>query len=418
MYRFTRCKLLTLSTVLIALGIEGAAETPVQAADTWSTPVLPPVGCGSFSGVQPNAVAVNAAGELALVGSFQTGTAFTVQICTSEDGVHWSGPSTIGQGVQPAVAIAPDGRIVVVWQWTSGVLSNTEASVRAPGGSFSPPVVVSPNTGRPVVGMDGSGNAVAAWAHMNLSQPVETASLPAGGRWTAVHTLAAQGGGVNLAVNSVGGAILTWRSAGLIAAASGTIQAGFGPSVQVGKAYGALSEQISPHVALNDAGAAFLAWDSHDNNEVVSRTADGTWSAPTKLSGPTPSGIRIAVDGAGNAVAAFSETIASGNPTYASVRPAGGSWGPPVLLSALTDTGHVSDVVGDGKGTFVVAWTSGTGVAPMVDALTIAPGGGLGPSTAVGSAPFMTVKIVPGHAVMWMGAGLYAGAGISTETVQ
>jgi hypothetical protein len=414
---FAHCKTLTLSTALIALGIDGAAQRPAHGADSWSTPALPPAGCGSFSGAQPNAVAVNAAGELALVGSLQTDAGFTVQICTSGDGRHWSGPSTIGQGIQPAVAIAPDGRIVVIWQWTSGVLSNTEASVRAPGGSFSTPVIVSPNTGRPVIGMDGSGNAVAAWAHLNLSEPVETASLPAGGNWTAVRTLAARGGGVNLAVNAVGGAILTWRSAGLIEAASGTIQGGFGSPVQVGTAYGGLSEQISPHVALNDAGAAFLAWDSHDDNEVVSRNAGGTWSPPTKLSGPTPSGIRIAVDGAGNALAAFSETTVNGNPTYASLRPAGGTWGPPVPLSTLTDTGHVSDVVGDGRGTFVVAWTSGIGAAAVVEALTIPPGGGFGPSTAVGSAPFMTLKIVPGHAVLWMGAGLFTGAGLSTETV-
>src|SRR6185437_15718695 len=116
---FAHCKTLTLSTALIALGIDGAAQTPAHAADSWSTPVLPPAGCGSFSGAQPNAVAVNAAGELALVGSLQTDAGFTVQICTSGDGRHWSGPSAIGQGIQPAVAIAPDGRIVVIWQWTS-----------------------------------------------------------------------------------------------------------------------------------------------------------------------------------------------------------------------------------------------------------------------------------------------------------
>lgn len=116
----------------------------------------------------------------------------------------------------------------------------------------------------------------------------------------------------------------------------------------------------------------------------------------------------------GNALAAFSATIVGGNPTYASLRPVGGTWGSPSLLSALNDTGRVSDVVGDANGTFVVAWTSGTGV---VEALTIPPGGGFGLSTAVGNGPFMTLKIVPGHTVLWMGAGLFAGAGISTETV-
>lgn len=220
------------------VGEASAGSTALAQAGPWSTPVLPPAGCGSFSGAQqPNAVAMNATGELALVGSTSTGQAFTVQVCTSSDGVSWSGPFTIGQGVSPAVAIAPDGRIVAIWEWTSGVMTNIQATVRPPGGSWSTPVIVSSNSGRPVIGMDASGNAIAAWAPMNLTQPAETASLPAGGNWTAVHTLATQGGGVNMAVNSVGGAVVTWRSAGLIEAVSGTILGGFGAPLQVGLAY-------------------------------------------------------------------------------------------------------------------------------------------------------------------------------------
>lgn len=413
MSRSPRSKCFALSTVLVTIGIGMAMVTSAQAADSWSTPVLPPAGCGSFSGAQPNAVALNPSGALALIGASWNGSAFVVQVCSSSDGVNWSGPSTIGQGVEPAVAIAPDGRMVAIWHWTSGVLSNIQASVRSPGGTWSTPVIVSQDSGRPVIGMDRSGNVVAAWAPMNLTQPVETASLPVGGNWTAVHTLAATGGGVNMAVNSIGGVVFTWRSAGVIEAASGTILGGFGAPVQVGLAYGGVSESISPHVALNDAGAAFLAWDSHDNNLVVSRNADGTWTMPTSLS-IHPAGIRIAVDGAGNALAVFSVTLASGNPTYASLQPAGGVWGPPTLLSALNDAGRVSGVVGDVNGTFVATWASGTGV---VEALTIPPGGGFGPGSTVGNGPFMTLMGAPGHAVLWMGSGLFAGAGISTEIV-
>ena len=407
MSRFTLSKRLAVSTGLIALGIGIAVVTPVQAAQ-WSTPVKPPAGCGSTASGVPG-LALNTAGNWVIVGYFQnTDNTFHVQACTSNDGVNWSGPTTIGQGTAPAVAIAPDGRAVAIWQWVSGVLSNIQASVRPAGGSWSDPVIVSDHSGHPVIGMDGSGNAVAAWAPLNLTQPVETASLPAGGHWTAVHTLAAQGGGVNLATNSVGGAIVTWRSGSFIEAASGTILGGLAAPVAVGAAYGGLSALTAPRVVLSDSGQASLAWQAGTNERVVTRTSVGTWSAPTLLSANGSSGIGTAIDGVGNAIAAFGQLQQTGTPTYVSLRPAGGTWGAPILLSALTDKGF-GGVVGDAAGTFIVAWTTSTGA---VAALTVPPGAGFGgPGTAVSSGPFVNLKVIPGHAVLWTGAG------ISSETV-
>jgi len=408
MSRFTLSKWLAVSTGLIALGIGIPVVTPAQASQ-WSPPVKPPAGCGSTPSGVPG-LALNTAGDWVIAGYFQSGTglqAFSVEVCTSSDGVTWSGPSTIGLGVAPAVAIAPDGRAVAIWQGGLATAPNVQASVRLPGGSWSDPVIVSPHSGHPVIGMDGSGNAVAAWAPLNLTQPVETASLPAGGNWTAVHTLAAQGGGVNLATNSVGGVIATWRSAGFIEAASGTILGGFAAPVIVGSTYGGLSALTAPRVALNDAGAVSLAWQGGTRDRVVTRTVGGTWSTPTQLSANGAGGIGTAIDGAGNAIVAFAQLQQTGTPTYASLRPAGGTWGAPTLLSALDDKG-VGGVVGDAAGTFIVTWTTSTGT---VEALTIPPGGGFGPGTAVSSGPFMNLKIVGDHAVLWTGAG------ISSETV-
>ena len=184
MSRFAPRKCLAALTSLIApLGISTAVAATAQAAQ-WSTPVQPPAGCGSTASGVP-ALALNTAGNLVIAGYFQSGTglqAFTVQACTSIDGVSWSGPSTIGLGVAPAVAIAPDGRAVAIWQGGLATAPNIQASVRRPGGVWSQPVIVSPHSGHPVIGMDALGNAVAAWAPVNLTQPVETASLPAGGQ--------------------------------------------------------------------------------------------------------------------------------------------------------------------------------------------------------------------------------------------
>ena len=82
----------------------------------------------------------------------------SVQVCTSSDGQSWSAPLTLAQGVSPDVAIAPDGRAVAVW--TGATIS---ASVRPPGGQWGTAVTVSTDAyTAPVVGIDGSGNAIAA----------------------------------------------------------------------------------------------------------------------------------------------------------------------------------------------------------------------------------------------------------------
>ena len=92
--------------------------------------------------------------------------------------------------------------------------------------------------------------------------------------------------------------------------------------------------------------------------------------------------------------------------TYASLRPTGGTWGAPTLLSALDGKGSVG-VAGDPAGTFVVNWSDSAG---NVEAVTIVPGGGFGPGTPVGAAPSRRL-LVPGKAVLWTEAG------ISTEPV-
>ena len=152
---------------------------------------------------------------------------------------------------------------------------------------------------------------------------------------------------------------------------------------------------------------ASLAWQAGTAERVVTRTPGGTWSAPTQLSANGARGIGTAIDGAGNAIAAFGQLLQTGTPAYVSLRPAGGTWGAPVLLSALNDKG-VGGVVGDAAGTFIVTWTTSTGT---VVALTVPPGGVFGPGTAVGGGPFMNLKVVTGQAVLWTGAG------ISSETV-
>jgi hypothetical protein len=393
---------LVLPAVLIAVGTGTALASPAQALTAWSPPVQLPGACGA-------ALAVNAAGAEVAAGSDGT---MSVQVCTSTDGQTWSAPVTLGQGAHPAVAIAPDGRVVAVWTTASAV----SASVRPPGGQWGPAVTVSTVGAYRdlVVGIDGSGNAIAAW--MDGSSAIDTASLPAGARkWTKVTTLAAAGQAVDLAVNATGAAIITWATRHAAVAASGTVLGGFAAPVTLGPGPGYPIGHT--RVVLNGQGDAAAAWVSGLGADlVVTRSPDGAWAPAVTLSTTSDGRIDVAIDGAGNARTIFGQQYGS-NPNiisaaYTATRPAGGTWSTPALLSAPGDATASPHVVADAAGTFVVSWLDTTTGALTV--LTSPPGGGFGPGTTFAGA-FGDLKIAPGYAVLSFTSA--ASMSISTEPV-
>ena len=149
-------------------------------------------------------------------------------------------------------------------------------------------------------------------------------------------------------------------------------------------------------------GVAALAWYASDGNRIVTRTPSGTWSAITVLSGSTSAGIGTAVDGKGNVVAGFAKINLTGTQTYVAMDPAGGTWRPAALLSALDDQGSVR-VAGDPAGTTVVTWTDSAG---GVEAVTIPPSGALSSGVVAGTAPTFRLLVIPGKSVLWTAAGI------------
>ena len=406
MSRSIRRLRLALPALLIALGTATALAVPAQAASSWSPPVQLPAGCVS-SGSQPG-LAVNAAGTEAAAGSqLNADNSSSVLVCTSADGQTWPAPATVGQGTSAAVALAPDGRAVTAWDGGPYTAPVIQASVRPPGGTWSAPVTVGTDARGPLIGIDRSGNAIIAW--MGATGTVYTASLPAGGSWTPAQTLANTnyGSGLAMAVNSAGSAVLTWaaKGTGVVGtyADSGTILGGFAAPVKVG---------LPPYpggrtsVALNDAGQAVMVWARGLGaaNVAATRSAAGTWSAAVQLSANEAGNLNVAIDGAGDAVATFEQYVPNTSiiALYASKLPAGGSWGPPALLSAPGDS--VSNffggrVVADSAGTFVIAWTDGT--TRTLNVLTSPPGGGFGPATSFPNVGQINqLVIAPGHAAL------------------
>ena len=407
MSRSIRRLRLALPALLIALGTSTALAVPAQAASSWSPPVQLPAGCVS-SGSQPG-LAVNAAGTEAAAGSqLNADNSSSVLVCTSANGQTWPAPATVGQGTSPAVALAPDGRAVTAWEGGPFTAPVIQASVRPPGGTWSAPVTVGTDARGPLIGIDRTGNAIIAWAGAS-GTTIHTASLPAGGNWTPVQTLATNyGSGLDMAVNSAGSAVLTWaaKGTGVVGtyADSGTILGGFAAPVKVG---------LPPYpggrtsVALNDAGQAAMVWARGLGaiNVAATRSSAGTWSAPVQLSSNEAGNLDVAMDGAGDAVATFEQYVPGTSiiALYASKLPAGGSWGPPTQLSAPGDSvsnSYGGRVVADSAGTFVLAWADQT--TRTLNVLTSPPGGGFGP--AVTLAPNVdhinNLQIAPGHAVL------------------
>jgi hypothetical protein len=388
-------------TALVAFGVSPALPA---LAGSWSGPVQLPGSCGS-------SVAVNRAGAMAAGGTFTAADGTThVQVCTSPDGKTWRatdlgpGGSEPHGGQHPAVAVSPDGHVVAVWGSAVGCPAAcdyvVQAAVRTPGGSWGAPVTLSTDLyfggGGIVLGMDGSGNAIAAWVG-NYADASHYAVLPAGGSWGPAQALSngnVQGAAHNLslAVSPDGSVVVAFAGGGDgIWAASGTVLGGFSAPVHV--AAGDYSKDSAPKVALDDAGQASVVWSRTGHVEAATRSPGGTWSALTVLATQPSSSLATAIDGAGNAIAVFGSSY--------SWHLAGGSWGPATPLPAGSSGGLA---VADPAGTFVYADSSGNAFTFAAGATSFGAGSGSRGSLA-------DLKIVPGHAVM-----LAAGA-VSAETV-
>jgi hypothetical protein len=333
-----------------------------------------------------------------------------VQVCTSPDGKTWQaadlgpGGNEPHGGPHPAVAVGPTGRVVAVWGSVVGCPAACsyilQASVRPPGGSWGAPVTLSTElnwgTGGVTLGMDGAGDAIAAWVGF-YADASHYAVLPAAsGTWGPAQTLSTyvQGDARNLslAVSPNGSAVVAYATQhDAIWAVSGTIQGGFSAPVFVGA--GDYGKTSAPKAALDDAGQASLVWSESTGTRAATRSPGGTWSAPVALAPQASSSVATAIDGAGNAIAVFGSSY--------SWHLAGGSWGPATPLPAGSSGGLVA---ADPAGTFVYADSGGNAFTFAAGATSFGTGSGSRGSLA-------DLKIVPGHAVM-----LAAGA-VSAEAV-
>ena len=350
------------SIVLLVVAIVVACSS-VAGAQTWSTPQFIANGFGI-------AVATNGSTSAVLFMPPSGGLQASVKT-----GSTWSTPATLsslapfGSGTGN-IAVAPNGDVLAVWSFrtTNTYIPNQAQAAFFTAGHWGSPITISTNLygnvnsfGLPGIGFDGHSQATLIDEEITKPSPIACAlkartGSAASGFGSAqtisnattcygLATLAANSGGEAVAVEGATG-ILT----GAVVAISRSLTGAWGTPVTVAaSAY----RQNNPNVGLGNEGTVVVVWRTRSGVSYAVRSG-GTWSAAAGLPvlvGQAGGSTGVAVDGAGNAVAIFTQvTISPG--TYATYRPVGGSWQAKVQLSSGVP------VAATPAGTFVASGTT------------------------------------------------------------
>ena len=291
----------------------------------------------------------------------------------------WLAPVDLSASAQnelgPDVALDGAGDAIGVWDRSNGSNSIVQASLRPAGGTFGTPVDLSA-TGRDAdearVAADSAGDAVAVWRRYDGSRYIIQASVrPAGGSFGEPVDLSASGQNAadpQIALDPAGNAIAIWsRSDGTHTIVQATVRpagGAFGMPVDL-SASGQSADW--PQLAFDQAGEAIAVWQRSNGTRSIAqaavRPAGGSFGMPVDLSGTDLDANvpQVAVDAAGDAVVVFQhqdDFMASNSTVQAVVRPAGGSFGPPIDLSTPSGGAYSvqPQVAVDPAGDAVVVW--------------------------------------------------------------
>jgi hypothetical protein len=140
---------------------------------------------------------------------------------------------------------------------------------------------------------------------------------------------------------------------------------------------GASGNAESPTIAVDPAGDAVAAWKlrlaGSEAIETAYKPAGGVWGAPEAVEFgaavvETPA---LAIDEAGDAILVWRQGVGGNQVILATSRPAGGSWASPSAISSSALDAEGPDVAMSPDGTAVVAWQSSNGAASVVETNTL-----------------------------------------------
>ncbi len=250
------------ATVLAVSLLAAVQPAPAGAAvdQSWNPPVT----------VSPSAVeaqaAIDAHGDLAVVWNGNPGP---IELSTRLAGGSFSAPVTItetpeGHNKSPAVALGPEGQVIVVWTTDVDegplvrelVMASTGSIT---GGAFSPPEPISGYEGGngwmyPRVAITAAGEAIAMWKGLATSDIHYAERPPGGAHFAAPQTIGTEPG--VLAFSPGGTALAVWWEGNETVAAVKPPGSPFDTPETIAPA-----KQCSRlQAAINDVGDAVIAW--------------------------------------------------------------------------------------------------------------------------------------------------------------
>ncbi|HEU0317474.1 MAG TPA: PASTA domain-containing protein, partial [Solirubrobacteraceae bacterium] len=203
------------------------------------------------------------------------------------------------------------------------------------------------------------------------------ASQPAGGAWSAAEDLSAEDAyPPQLAVDRAGDAVVVWaRTAGIVRAAERPAGGAWGAPRDLSLAG---QEASNPDVAMGPTGSAVAVWERFDGSNYIvqarrQRVFGGSWgtrfdlSAPGRIEGEFP--VQVALGESGDALAVWVRFDDTGRQIIQAARePGATTWDPAQDLSAPGQNAHYPQVAVDPAGNAVAAWTRSDGSHDIVQA--------------------------------------------------
>lgn len=369
----------------MAIGLVALAfAAPAAHAQSWSPPVTLST---QPAGATSPAVAVGADGTAAVVWTEEAGVdkpskAF---VAIRPAGDAFGAPVQLtalgNERGRPAVAVGPTGTVLAVWVDDADPDAVSDEWVRAvtwtaSGGFGAVHLLAYGNRleEAPAAAFDANGVATVAWADDDTAY---TARRQPGGAWTATEALAPKDSTsiqwVKLAVAANGDAALSWD--GMIAVREGP-QAAFG----TGEPFAGSRDH---KIAIGPDGRAVAYWRDGEQTLAADRGPDGGFGTPYELiDRGYGTGVAIAPDGRAHAVCMCSQG-GEHDLVQRRERPAGGTWGAPVLVAAPAEHGGASGergplAVTDAAGSLFYAW-HGTEFQTLVDTVIANAAGGPAP---------------------------------------
>ncbi|MBS0652348.1 MAG: hypothetical protein JSR39_02350 [Verrucomicrobia bacterium] len=282
----------------------------------------------------------------------------------------WSSPpTTISSGgvdaSEPHIGMDTSGNVVAAWL-ENGLVVSRSKPLNNPWDTLA--TLSGASATSPQLVVDPSGNATAVWVEGGA---VKTANKPFGGSWSSATSLSASSSSApQIAVRSNGDLVAVWVEGGLIKSSTHL----FGGSWSAADTLSA-SGADSPQVAIGDDGTVFAVWHAQNGVSLIqnifasSKAIAGSWSAAATISNADTNSVlpQIAVDPNGNATAVWFTYNLSGS-IYSSVQVQAVSysatalaWSSPIALSSSGQENPANlalQVLYSNTGLPVAAWSN------------------------------------------------------------